>query len=294
MLSFQNVIVPHYRNVNFGNIRITLKRLLFLYALLISCSVLGQERDRTAVFLTRFLSVDQSTRAPESFTDFLTTLDKKHAALKNDRAFIEYAFTKTHQRFLKRYAAYAPISALFNKQGSYNCLTGTILYSLILDHFQIPHQVIETNYHIFILAKTKQGEILLEATDPMNGFVASAEDIEKRIKGYKENSLQASNSGLNYYQFNFELYNTVSFKELRGLLYYNKAVDSYNRKNLQESVQLLKKAHELYSSSRIDEFSQILLLSLRQSELEIPLRTECIKTVLSLRQDLVPVIASLN
>jgi hypothetical protein len=271
-----------------------LKRLPFLLILLISCSVFGQESDRTEAFLSGFLSVDQSSSSPKYFTDFLTTLEKKHAALKNERDFIEYAFTKTHQRFLKRYEAYAPISALFNKQGSYNCLTGTILYSLILDHFQIPHQVIETNYHIFILAETKQGEVLLEATDPLNGFVASSEDIKKRIKTYKENSLQTSNSTLSYYQFNFELFNTVSLKELSGLLYYNKAVDSYNHKNLQESVQLLKKAHELYSSSRIDEFSQILLLSLRQSKLEIQQRTACIKTVLSIRQDLVPVIASLN
>lgn len=271
-----------------------MKRLFFLLALLISCSAFGQEGDRTSTFLTSFLSVDQATSTPESFTDFLGKLEKKHATLKNDRDFIEYAFTKTHQRFLKRYEAYAPISALFNKQGSYNCLTGTILYSLILDRFQIPHQVIETNYHIFILAETKQGKVLLEATDPMNGFVASPIDIEKRIKTYKENSLQASTSTLSYYQFNFELFNTVSFKELTGLLYYNKAVDFYNHKNLQESVQLLKKAHELYSSSRIDEFSQILLLSLRQSELGIQQRTECIKTVLSIREDLVPVIASLN
>ena len=261
---------------------------------MISCSVFGQEGDRTATFLTSFLSVDESTGTPESFTDFLGKLEKKHVALKNDRDFIEYAFAKTHQRFLKRYEAYAPITALFNKQGFYNCLTGTILYSLILDHFQIPHQVIETNYHIFILAETKQGEILLEATDPMNGFVASSGEIEKRIRAYKENSLQTASSSLSHYQFNFELFNTVSFKELRGLLYYNKAVDSYNQKNLQESVHHLKKAHELYSSSRIDEFSQILLLSLRQSELEIQQRTECIKLVLSIRQDLVPVIASLN
>lgn len=271
-----------------------MNRSIILLALLISCSAFGQERNRTVSFLTNFLSVDQTNKAPESFTDFLSKLEKKHTSLKNDRDFIKYAFTKTHQSFLKRYEAYAPIHALFNKQGSYNCLTGTILYSLILDHFDIQHRVIETNYHIFILAETKDGEVLLEATDPMNGFVASADDIEKRIKTYRENSLQASNSTLSYYQFNFELFNTVSFKELRGLLYYNKAVDSYNQKNLLESVQYLKSAHELYSSSRIDEFSQILLLSLRQSELDIQQRTDCIKTVLSIRQDLVPVIASLN
>lgn len=268
--------------------------MLLFVALLIPCSVFGQEGDRTATFLSSFLSVEQATSAPKSFTDFLNKLEKKNASLKNDRAFIEFVFTKTHQRFLKRYEAYASINALFNEQGSYNCLTGTILYSVILNHFQIPHRVIETNYHIFILAETKEGDVLLEATDPLNGFVTSSKNIEKRIKAYKENSLQVSSSTLRYYQFNFELFNTVSFKELRGLLYYNKAVDFYNQKNLQESAHLLKKAHELYSSLRIDEFSQILLLSLRQSNLEINQRTACIKSVLSIRQNLLPIIASLD
>lgn len=278
-----------------------MKKLLSFLILLISCSVFGQESDRTTLSLNTFLSVDQApVSSASSFDAFLKKLEKKRVSIKSESDFIRYAFTKTHQQYLKRYEAYASISTVFNK-GSYNCLTGTILYTLILNHFQIKHQVIETNYHIFILTETKQGRILLEATDPVNGFVASSDDIEKRINSYKENIVQTSNlpirqagSKLSYYQFNFELFNPVSIKELRGLLYYNKAVDSYNHRNLQESVQFLKKAHELYSSSRIDEFSQILLLTLQQSTMENQLRTEYIKTVLSIRQDLLPVVASLN
>lgn len=271
-----------------------MKRLPILIALLISCSVFGQAEDRLITQLNTFLSVDQySIHSPSSFNIFLKKLEKKHNSLNQENEFIQYLFTKTHQQYLKQFEAYSPITDLFNT-GSYNCLTGTILYALLLDHFHIAHQIIETNYHIFILAETKQGKILLEATDPINGFVANTKEIESRINTYKENLTQASNSKKHYYQFNFELFNPVSIKELRGLLYYNKAVDAYNHNNLNKSVQFLKKAHALYSSTRIDEFSQILLLTIQQSTLDNQLRTEYINTILTIKRDLLPIVAALN
>jgi hypothetical protein len=152
----------------------------------------------------------------------------------------------------------------------------------------------ETNYHIFILAETGQGKILIEATDPINGFVTNPQEIESRIKGYKENFTPISNSKMHYYQFSFELFRSVSLKELRGLLYYNRAVDAFNHQNLRESAQSLKKAHAFYSSPRIDEFSQILLLALQQSSLENQLRIECMKTVITIKGDLPSSAAFLN
>jgi hypothetical protein len=271
-----------------------LKQLLTLIALIISCSAFGQDENRLTDRLNTFLSVDQSSLHSALTVDgFLKKLEKKQSNFKQESDFVRYLFTKTHQQYLKQYEAYSPITDLFNK-GSYNCLTGTILYALLLDQFHIHHQVIETNYHIFILAETKQGQILLEATDPVNGFVSNPQDIESRINTYKENLTQASSSKKHYYQFNFELFNPVSIKELRGLLYYNKAVDAYNHKNLNESVQFLKKAHALYSSTRIDEFSQILLLTIQQSKLDNRLRTEYINTILTIKRDLMPIVATLN
>jgi len=271
-----------------------LKHLLLILVILISGSAFGQGDNRTATLLDSFLSVDKlSANSASSFNTFLNKLEKKHSSIKDEDDFVHHLFMKTHQQYLKKYEAYASIGNLFNN-GSYNCLTGTILYTLLLDHFQISHRVIETNYHIFILVETKQGEILLEATDPLNGFVANPLEIESRINTYKENLIQASSSKAYAYQFNFELFNQVSIKELRGLLYYNKSVDAYNHQNLQASVQYLVEANMLYTSSRIDEFSQILLLTLQQSKLDSPSRTECIKTVLSIKRDFTPAVALLN
>lgn len=244
--------------------------------------------------LKAFLSAGHyNANSIKSFESFLNKLDKKNASVKSERAFIRYVFEKTHQRFLKNYEAYASLDETFDN-GSYNCLTGTILFSLILHHYNIDHQVIETNYHIFILAETEEGEILLEATDPLNGFVTSAKEIEDRINLYKQNQLQEQQQDKSYYKFRFELYNEVSLDELRGLAYYNNAVNSFNHKNLEVAVQNLVRANELYSSYRIDEFSQILLLSLQQSELDLKTKENCMNTILLLRQKSLPVILASN
>jgi hypothetical protein len=242
--------------------------------------------------LKAFLSVGHyKAESVKSFESFLRKLDKKNTSVKSQRAFIRHIFEKTHHRFLKNYKAYASLDETFD-DGSYNCLTGTILFSLLLHHYNIGHQVIETNYHIFILAETADGQILLEATDPLNGFVTSAEEIEARITIYKQNQIQEQQRNKSYYKFRFELYNEVSLDELRGLTYYNNAVNSFNQKNLETAVQNLVKANELYFSYRIEEFSQILLLSLQQSDLDLKTKENCMNTILSLRQKSLPALAS--
>ena len=235
-------------------------------------------------YLKSFLtSNDCKSKSVSAFDAFLTKLDKKYNPAKNETAFVRSVFNKTHQKFLRRFAAYATLDETF-ETGSYNCLTGTILLSLSLHHFNIRHQVIETNYHIFILAETKDGQILLEATDPLNGFVSDQHDIEARITTYKQNQIQAQNANKSYYRFSFELYNTVSIDELRGLVFYNKAVDSFNHGQLHVAVDNLVKANTLYSSFRTEEFSQILLLSLQQSELDTKTKENCMHAILSSKQ----------
>lgn len=243
--------------------------------------------------LKAFLSAGHRAQSIKSFETFLDKLDKKNTSVKSERAFVRHIFEKTHHRFLKYYDAHASLDETF-ATGSYNCLTGTILFSLLLRHYGIDHQVIETNYHIFILAETDEGKILLEATDPLNGFVTTAKDIESRIAIYKQNQVQEQLRNKSYYKFRFELYNTVSLDELRGLTYYNQAVNAFNQKKFTVAVQNLVRSHELYSSYRIEAFSQILLLSLQQSTLDIKTKENCMNTILSLRKKSLPVMLAVN
>ena len=273
-----------------------MKKLALLLVLLIAIPAFGFEGGPivpTSSYLNSFLSIDdQNLTTGSSFDLFLKKLEKKQQSIKKEKDFVRFIFTKTHQEYLKDYKPYASFNELF-ESGDYNCLTGTILYALALNHFGISYEVIETNYHIFLTVETSQGKILLEATDPLGGFVDTDSGIEKRISTYRKNSLTATNTNQTSYQFSFDLYNKVSLEELQGLLYYNKAVDSFNHQKLEKSIQYLEKAHELYSSSRIDEFSMILLHAVQQGDWNSEMKTKYLRTLQSISEKNI-LIASLS
>lgn len=252
--------------------------------------------ESTPVFaeaLQPYLATTNASIDQETWTSFIDKLAKKQASSKNETQFLRYVFNRTHQQFLKHFATNTTFASVF-ENGTYNCLTGTILYSLILNHFEIEHQVIETNYHIFILAQTKEGEVLIEITDPQEGFITSAEKISLRIEHYRHQGIQPADPSLSYYQYSFDLFNVVSQHELIGLLYYNLAVESFNEKSLQKAVHYLGRAIDRYASPRIEEFSEILLLAVHESNLKDQEKILCKKELQTIRYKAMLVMASLD
>lgn len=207
--------------------------------------------------LAPFLATTEAEINLEKWDSFLAKLGAKSNQYKDDRQFLEFIFYRTHQVFLKHYTQATSFDEIFTT-GTYNCLSGTILYSVILTHFGIQHDIIETNYHIFILAQTSQGEVLLETTDGFDGFVTSDVQIRERIAGYQKRR----NKKDDHYEFSFDLFNKVSEKELIGLLYYNYAVDSFNKQDFKKAVHYLSLTTDWYATIRIEEFSEVLLWAL--------------------------------
>lgn len=229
--------------------------------------------DTTFQTLKKFLNTDTSTAVDtKALTAFIDHLEKKRAAFKNDRDFVQFMFYKAHQKFLKRYEAYTSFPDLLTK-GHYDCLTGTALYSLLLDHFNIEHTSIETNYHIFILAKVDHKPILLEATDPLSGFVDHEKEINSKLESYRHSTVQKPASGKQVqYEFSFNIWEVVSAEELTGLLYFNQAIKSYNQHDLEATTSHLIHAAQYRPSERLEEFAALVITTLRESELATSLQ----------------------
>jgi hypothetical protein len=219
--------------------------------------------------------------------------DKQRVFSETD--LIRYAFSTTHRKFLRHFRPQADFAELF-EGGAYNCLTGTALFSLILSDLNIRHQVIETNYHIFILVTTKEGELLLEATDRQNGVVTGFNEISARIEQYKTTPLVTAHAedGLSYYQFSFDLFNPVSTEELTGLLYYNLAINAYNSHNLHQAVFYLGEAIGRYVSPRIEEMARLMLITVHESSLPASEKSAYKKLLQTIRYKALPVIAGLQ
>jgi hypothetical protein len=154
--------------------------------------------------------------------------------------------------------------------------------------------VIETNYHIFIIAHTAQGDVLLETTDAINGFVTGEDRIGKRISFYKQNKVQAAGDDQTLYRYSYDLYNAVNQDELVGLLFYNLSVDSFNQKDIKQSVAYLAQAGARYLSPRLEEFSFILLVTIRESALSDMEKTKLTRVLQTIRHKASPALANLE
>lgn len=227
-------------------------------------------------YLQAYSEADGGEAVSDNLMKFVKNLEKKRASISSQKEFINYLFEKTHRRFLRSYANNVSFSQLL-REGTYNCLTGTALYALLLDHFKVDYQIIETNQHIFILTETDSGQALFEATDPENGFVQDAEKIRMRIEGYRKSGIDKSDAAKTYFEYENEIYDEVSLDEMLALMHYNLSVAAYNKQDLLTAVNHLSMATSIYQSSRFDEYSRIVLLTIRESQLDPAVKLACFK-----------------
>jgi hypothetical protein len=261
---------------------------------LLSISGQAQPIDSDALnqYVDDFSQIGSADKTTTDISHFVNKLKQKEAPSSTFK-FCRLVFAKTRQEFFRRYTQYASFGQTLNS-GKYNCLTGTALYALLLDHFGIKYSIIETNYHIFLLANTDEGTVLFEATDPLDGFVTDPKVIAHRIEKYRRNAAQElPGDGKRYYSFTTDLYQAVSLSELRGLLHYNVSTEAYNSQNFYSAIDHLDQALNLYSSPRIAEFSTVLLSAILQSPIDERTKDLYISQLKSIRKKL-PVMASRN
>lgn len=205
--------------------------------------------------------------ATSNMNQFISELQVKRDKIKSDENFLRYAFRESHKTFFHHYKAYSQFTEIFDS-GNYDCLTATSFFSVVLDSFGFEYKIIETNYHIFLVVKTDQKQILLESTDKTNGFVSDEKSVNEKLNAYRENkTLSAANTDKYYYQYDMDLYQEVMPQQLTGLLYFNQAVTAFNDNDLTGCALKLKKAVRIYNSPRIAEFAVILVTKVVDSEL---------------------------
>jgi hypothetical protein len=197
-----------------------------------------------------FVASDPSVTANKynSFQAHLNSIISQLSVLRsktnNDLRFLEKAFYKIHRRELSWYENYVSLSETLEHK-KYDCLTGTALFALILDELSIDYQILEFDFHIFLLANLRDRQVLLEATDPINGFIIDPNLIKERIE-HAEYNVEVSNTFNKTY-----LKNEINLKALAGLQYYNLAVNLFNQQEYKKASHFIQKADLLYSSERI-------------------------------------------
>ena len=220
---------------------------------------------QSSVLLGNFLATSpvSAPTAQHQLNEHITRLKSKQS--KKEITFLHQIFWATQKRFLKTYQAYEPFGELF-ESGKYDCLTATSLYSILLNEFDFEYSIIETNYHIFILVHTLQGDVLFETTDRYDGFVQDRSEIQKRIGTYQENVVASAKPKSNYYLYSFNLYTQISTSQMVGLLHFNQAVKAFNKQEWIPCANQLAITRKTYDSQRVKELALLLIQSVPMNE----------------------------
>ncbi len=86
------------------------------------------------------------------------------------------------------------------------------------------------------MVKTSDGDVLLETTDRIGGFIDDEKRISKVIADYRKN---------------FSLFVTVDVDQLPGLLYFNQAVKAFNAAKWDECSEKLSAAATKTNSPQV-------------------------------------------
>jgi len=185
------------------------------------------------------------------FDKLVASLEKKRDRQSDDKRFLRTLFHKTHNKLLTRYNSLASMDETI-KDGTYGCLTGTIIYALLLDHFGFDFDIIELPNHVFIKVNTNESEVYFESTMPTEGFITDPRKVrlaEASYRNIRNSSLQiVSQEGSNL--TNIEDYKIIGLKELNALQHFNESVKLFKLANYEESITHAVKAFEFYPTDK--------------------------------------------
>jgi hypothetical protein len=196
--------------------------------------------------------------------DVLSNLSKKQGQYKKESDFVEHLYYYTHRKLLKKYDQYASLSETLTT-GAYDCLTATAVYSILFTELSVPHAIVETNYHIYILVyPDSENEILLETTDPSNGFISNTNEIEHLKSEYR---LANEDQEIGQVDLSIDIERRLEDQELIGLLFYNQSVNELNQGNWQLAEDLAKQAIKFYPNIRITKLIEYIDTSIKSASL---------------------------
>ena len=180
--------------------------------------------------------------------------DEKFNKLKDYKR-VTTIYDKAHATFFNKYELYTVFESIFDK-GIYNCVTGTSLYSLILQHFNISYSIKETPEHVYLIAYPENRSIKLESTDPKSGYTFYTQQSKEKFVEYLKSEKIISINDISTIGIDslFEKYyfanNSVTPKQLVAIQYSNNAIYQLNDNKNELALNQILKSYYLYQSTK--------------------------------------------
>lgn len=204
-----------------------------------------------------FMAVHADENTPtDSWQKVLTATEKKYRRTGVSIKLLRTIFEKSHKYLFKTYEQHSSFNQML-QDGSFDCVSGSATLAMILDQYGFDFEIIETDYHVFIITHLNGANIILESTLPIGGMITSAAEVKKYLANYQGES---QNQGLALNQrlgapalddSENSIFRKVDLKQLAGLQYYNDAIAHFNEQSFDIAIDQLEKAYKLYPADRI-------------------------------------------
>ncbi len=255
-----------------------MKKALFIFGLLISLTSLSHaqtipagnetlafgseleksiwETGKESPFLLFRAVQAESSESEDAWTDLVAELDQKAAKSKVDLNLLRQIFQKSSQRLFKKYEQHSTFNAMLS-EGRFDCVSGSAALGMLLERYGFSYDIVETDYHVFIVVDLDGKEIVLESTLPVGGMITTASKVEKYLDAYKPSEFVSAKAvgqrlaGPDIDYSDNSIFRKVSLTQLAGLQYYNDAIVHFNAQAFGPAVEQLSKAYLLYPSDRI-------------------------------------------
>ncbi len=187
-------------------------------------------------------------------------LREKEPKYRHQLSFLRHLFYYVHRKHLKRFSKYSLFADVM-KNGTYDCVSGTALYALLLEGLNIPYEIWEMDYHAYLTLKVEGKTIVFEATDPVHGFIAQPEQIEEHLNLYKSAARAFKEA---HGQKEALIHRAVTLKQLAGLQFYNRAIKALLDQRAEVARQFAQQALTYYPAPRIKR-----LLEMPSGEIQV-------------------------
>jgi hypothetical protein len=207
-------------------------------------------------------------QAMREIAAFLAPYYKEEISEKRYKKVSKTIFHAAHKRWMRRYDIDAQFSDLF-KTGAYNCATASALYAVLLESLKLPYAIVEMPEHINVIFDPEGENIVLEGTDPENGWYA----LDKRqmalnlaaMKLIPENALENKTPEQVFEEYFYkDAKRKINVYQLAGNLYYNKALQQFNTFRFAAAAAAIDKAVALNARALSEKTRLVILNSAAQ------------------------------
>lgn len=213
-------------------------------------------------YLALFMAIDKNI-TEEKYQEYkqvyeskIASIDKNKIQKKTGKKKIKYLYNDIHELFFKKYELQNHFSSIFHN-GFYNCVSGSALYAMAFEEFDIPYIVKEKPTHVYLMTYPKSERILVEPTDPRIGYMVFTDTYKaafiENLKAAKivssdESKNQSINQLFDKYYFAEE---NITLEELVGIQYTNDALYKLDKQDFEGAFHQVEKAYLFYPSEKI-------------------------------------------